>query len=386
MANLFDYLSWRGDIPFSVDPFNEVDNLILSSVAYTDFRGIVPENEEEISLQDACTAYFARHERTALSDARSFTDKVPLLMDGMISGSRFRDIRLCRYVDDTNSDSEMQLSAITFLLPTGEAYIAFRGTDSSVIGWKEDFNFCFLSATEGQTRAVEYLNSAGRSLQAPLIIGGHSKGGNFAVYASAFCDPDIQERILKIYTNDGPGFRQEVALKEGISRILPRIVRIIPDTSIIGTLLYSKAVPHVIKSCANGILQHDGFSWEVKRNRFVRTERSDAGALIEEALRDWLEQMDDETRKSFIDTIFLLIESTGKESFSSIGGDKWNSVESIIAAARSMPKERMQQLQQLFRQLRQTSGQTAFGYISERLEEFKNNVGQVSEHEHAHVG
>ena len=205
MANIFDYLTWRGDVPFSVDPFNEVDNLVLSELAYTDFDGIVPQGGAAVSLQTVCDAFFARHTEEELLSLRDYTAKAPLLLRGMLSGERFRDAKLSWYVNEISKDQALQLSAVTVLLPNRTAFVAFRGTDGTVVGWKEDFNFSFQSQTEGQGRAVAYLNRVGKALACPLYIGGHSKGGNLAVFAAVKASESVRGRILAVYNNDGPG-------------------------------------------------------------------------------------------------------------------------------------------------------------------------------------
>lgn len=363
MANIFDYLTWRGDVPFSVDPFNEVDNLVLSELAYTDFDGIVPQGGAAVSLQTVCDAFFARHTEEELLSLRAYTAKAPLLLRGMLSGERFRDAKLSWYVNEISKDQALQLSAVTVLLPDSTAFVAFRGTDGTVVGWKEDFNFSFQSQTEGQGRAVAYLNRVGKALACPLYIGGHSKGGNLAVYAASFCEKEIRERILRVYSNDGPGFRREIVEKPGYLQILPKVTRIVPDTSVIGMLMTSKSMPMVVKSAASGIAQHDGFSWQVQRNRFEAAELTETGKLLEQTVGGWLEQMDDDARRTLTDTVFTLVESTGMEKFSEISAQKLKSAEAMLSSLREIPKENQQEVLSLFTQLGQMGGAAAANYL-----------------------
>jgi hypothetical protein len=367
MANIFDYLQWRCDVPFSADPFNEVDNLVLAELAYTDFKGIVPEDGEAIPLSAACKLFFERHTHEEIAQNKSFTAKAPLLMEKMLEGARFRDAQLCLYIDETDTAQEVQLAAVTILLPGEGAYIAFRGTDGTLVGWKEDFNFSFLSETEGQRRAVQYLNRAGQNCSAPLRIGGHSKGGNLAVYAASFCLEEVQDRILAVYSNDGPGFQGEILQSEGYRRILPRIVRIIPDSSIIGLLLNAASVPRVIKSTQFGIFQHDGFSWSVSRNRFLGEALSSMSQFIEKFLGDWLSQLDEEARRSFIEIVFSVFESTGAERFSEISQQKLKSMEAILTAIRNLPREKQQEVLKVLHTLGQNGGQAVTEYVSSLL-------------------
>ncbi len=366
MANIFDYLEWRADVPFSADPFNEVDNLILAELAYTDFTGVVAADEEETTVADACRAFFGRHTQEEILSRKSYTARAPLLMEQMAAGERFRDLRLSRYLQETDAQEEIQFAAVTFRFPGQALYVAFRGTDGTLVGWKEDFNFTFLPETEGQSLAARYLNEAAQGTEEPILVGGHSKGGNFAVYAASCASEEVRERIRRVYSNDGPGFREEVIQSEGYRSILPKAVCIVPDTAIIGRLLESDIPYRVIRSDASGIVQHDGFSWQVKRNRFEDAEPSASGKLIGRTLGGWLATMSDETRRSVVDTVFGLFESSGAESFSEMGEHKWRSLETIVTGLRELPKEKQQELMTLLKALGQTGGHTAVDYLSAR--------------------
>jgi len=359
MGTIFDYLEWRGDLPFSADPFNEVDNLVLAELAYTDFRGIVPADGREIPLQEAYETFFAGHSREEIAKNKSFTARAPLLMDGMVGGARFQGTTLSHFIDEGGEN--LQLSAVTFHLADGTRYVAFRGTDGTVTGWKEDFDITFKNETEGQRLAVGYLDG----IAGKLRVGGHSKGGNLAVYAAAFCRD--QEKILEVYSNDGPGFREEITKREGFQRILPKVRGIVPDSSVIGLLLSGDYERRVIRSSASGITQHDGFTWQVKRNRFEGAALSEASRVIDQTIGGWLGQMDDETRQSFAETIFSTIESTGKERFSSMNAEKLKTAESMIGAVLSLPKEKQQEGLKLIGQLGQSGGQAILGYIADLI-------------------
>ncbi|MBQ7567974.1 DUF2974 domain-containing protein [bacterium] len=364
MATIFDYLEWRGDVPLSADPFNEVDNLILSELIYADFRGIVPKYGNSVTLRQVCDDFFSRRTREEVRAEKWFTAKAPLLMDGMLSGARFRDTRLSYYVDEIDTKQQTQFAAVTFILPDDSTYIAFRGTDGSIVGWKEDFSFLFMPATEGQNRSINYLNRIARIIPGQLRIGGHSKGGNFAVYGSAFCNKNVRKRISEVYSNDGPGFRPEVVETDEYQSILPKIIKIIPDTSVIGLLMASQAQPRVIKSQAFGLIQHDGFSWLVKRNRFEESSLTMMSELIDKALVEWISQMDDDTRRTLIETVFSTLESTGAEGFREMTQQKWKSAGAILSKITSIPWKKQLELWQIMHRLGQASGNTIGSYIS----------------------
>ncbi len=367
MANIFDYLTWRADVPLTVDPFNEVDNLILSELAYTDFSGIVSESGPPVAVDEVCERFFQKHKRDDIVNDSSFTAKAPLLMEKMLGNARFGDMKICSFLNKMDAASTVQASAVSFLLSDDTVFVAFRGTDSSIIGWKEDFDIGVLSETGGQEISVQYLEKIAETFDRPIRVGGHSKGGNFAVYAASFCDYCVQGRLLSVYTNDGPGFRREITESEGYLRILPKIVRIVPDTSMIGLLLSNKSEPRVIKSSGFGLLQHDGFTWQVVRNRFESTELSELGRISDQILDSWIDGMDDETRRSVTDTIFSLFESTGADTFHEMSQQKLKAAEAMFSSLRSIPKEKQMELLRLAGNLIKNGGQVAWNQLPEVL-------------------
>ena len=344
MADIFDYLRKRGSVPFEEDPFNEVDNLVLAMLSYTDFDGILDDSFNTTSLNIADRKYFEKHSRAEARKSIFHFIRAPLLMDGMLKGNRFRETTLTKYVDIINSDKDMQMAAVTFLLSDGSAYVAFRGTDTTVAGWKEDFNMSYMPETEGQLSAVRYLNEGGKVIKGPIRVGGHSKGGNFAVYSAAFCDREIQDRIIAVYTNDGPGFRSEVMEREEYKRILPKVVSIVPDTSIVGMLLTSNVGHIIVKSKHAGLLQHDAMTWMVDRNRFKHTKLSATGSLIKDSQKEWLRNLDDESREMFVNTLFSFFEATGMDTFDEMIINRKASAGKIMSTIMNLPKDKQAEL------------------------------------------
>ncbi|MBQ4249697.1 MAG: DUF2974 domain-containing protein [Clostridia bacterium] len=366
MANLFDYLDWRADVPFSVAPFNEVDNLVLSMLSYTKFDGIVSGGASEISLCDAADAFFSVHSKEDIEKHAVFSNRAPLLLPKMLDGARFCDIRLRNYMNVIDKETDSQVSAVTFLLSDGTAFAAFRGTDETYVGWKEDFNFSYREQTGGQRAAAVYLDRVGDA--APrLRVGGHSKGGNFAVYASAFCSESVQSRIETVYTNDGPGLIEPLTKSEAYKRILPRIRSIVPDSSVVGMLL-SRGYEHkVIKSSARAVLQHDGFTWSVERDRFTETTLSDHGKFTEQALGSWIGGLSDAERAAFTETVFDILEGTGTEGLDELNEKKLRGLDAVIRAMRKMPRERQREFLRVMRSLNKSIGKTARSRMSEEL-------------------
>lgn len=341
MANIHEYLIWRGDVPFTVSPFNEVDALVLSELAYTDFHGVLSEEgEQRITVEETRRLFWEKHTREEIMAMDSYTKTAPFLMDEMAGKGRFGGTVMAYYYDVIDTNVDVQLAALTFYLPDGTAFVAFRGTDDTVVGWKEDFNLSYMPETEGQRRAAEYLTRHFSGQSISIRVGGHSKGGNLAVYAAVCAEKAVRDRVIAVYNNDGPGFLKEFTETDAYREMLPRIICTVPEKAVIGTLLDSKAFQHVVKSTVSGIFQHDGFSWQVLGNRFVEAQkRSDSSVALESTLHQWLAEQSDVKRRTFVNTLFGLLESTGRATIGEIKGDLLGSLSSMWKMLESMPKE-----------------------------------------------
>ena len=302
MANMLDYLDWRGDLSMAKDPFNEVDNLILAELSYIPFNQYMPgaDSGESVLLKDVGKAFFEDH---PLEESAEEWNKSPQVLKLAMKMNRFKNMKLRWFVDEFDQENEQQLSTITFELEDGTAYVAFRGTDGTLIGWKEDFNMAYLFDTPGQKRAAEYLNEHFTNYDRPIRLGGHSKGGNFAMYAGMFCDPAVKEKVQEIYSNDGPGFHDEVMATDFYKETKDKIISIIPESSVVGLLLENQLNHILVKSTEDGFKQHDPLSWRVKRTKFVRApELSSSSALLDTTLTQWLGTLDIKERKIFVDS------------------------------------------------------------------------------------
>ena len=341
MATVNDYLDWRGDIPFSVDPFNEVDNVLLSLFAYVDLENVLEEGER-LPIEEAGRRYFTLHTREETASRDSYVRMVPFLMEKASGTRRYEQTVLHHYVNIINPDVDEQMSAVTFDLEDGTSYVSFRGTDGSFVGWRDDFNLAWLRQSRGQKHAVDYLNIVGELNNNPLRVGGHSKGGNFAVYASAFCDASVREKILEVDTNDGPGFIQEVAESKEMEAICPKIRSLVPDESLFGLLMYGTYEHDVIKSSARRVFQHDAQTWQVVGNHFVRAEKglTKASILLDRTLTGWVANVEPKQRKKFVDFIFDVLETSDVDTVSEFHQNRIRNFAELIRAAHAMDMER----------------------------------------------
>lgn len=316
MANTLDYLDWRGDLSLETAPFCEVDSLLLSQLAYLPMDGLVPGRQAQGSapLPEVMAALTqSKAEKAVLEHYRALGQNYRLLAEKLKNCPRFRDVRLCRFANDFDEAQQKQFSAVSVLLPDGCVSIAYRGTDNTLVGWKEDFNMSFITPVPAQREAVQYLAETAHAFpKAALRLGGHSKGGNLAVYAAAFCGAGIQSRILSVHSHDGPGFQQGVMDNDGYRAVNGRITTFVPQSSVVGMLLEHEEEYVVVHSTGSGPFQHDSFSWEVLGPAFVKEEGTSAGSrMFDETLKDWLSRMDATQREQFSDALFELFGAAG---------------------------------------------------------------------------
>ena len=354
MANMLDYLDWRGDLSMTKDPFNEVDNLILAELSYIPFNEYMPKagSDESVRLKDVGEAFF---EDYTLEDTADNWNKSPQVLKAAMKMNRFKKMKLRWFVDEFDQENEQQLAIVTFELEDGTAYVAFRGTDGTLIGWKEDFNMAYLFDTPGQKRAAEYLNEHFMNYDRPIRLGGHSKGGNFAMYAGMFCDPAVREKILTIYSDDGPGFHDEVMATDSYRAAKDKIVSIIPESSVVGMLLENQLSHIIVKSTEDGFKQHDPLSWRVKRTKFVRApELSSSSALLDATLTQWLGTLDIKERKIFVDSLFDTIAASGAMTIEEMNSNPVKCYSAIIKASTKLSKKKQKVISDAFGKLART--------------------------------
>ena len=306
MADLFDYLTWRGDLSFTQSPPNAVDALIFSGLSYIRYGDSVTRNPEiPVSLSSAAEEFFALEDHTERIQLKKDLD---LLYQASVS-RRFGNVNLYQYRDVLLEEEQTQFAAVTFLLDDGSAFVAFRGTDTTMVGWKEDFNMSFMQVVPAQLMALDYIRTIQAELWQPLRLGGHSKGGNLAVFAAARSSPMVQKRILEVYNHDGPGFNDYLMGDVGYQAMVPKIKTFVPQSSVIGMLLEHEEPYTVIRSRQLGLLQHDFYSWEVKGPAFVPVEEISANSrFLNATIKNWLADMTVQERSQVVDALFGLLQ------------------------------------------------------------------------------
>lgn len=365
MANIMDYLIWRGDLSFEASPFNEVDNVILSELVYVDFSDIVPGiGGKSVTLAEASERFFAQHTDEEIQARVSSTKMAAFMMREMAKTTRFRDILLADYVDDIRLDAQSQFCAMTVDLGDGRCNVVYSGTDSTIVGWKEDFNMSFLTETPGQAEAVEYLKRVAEDHDGPLRLMGHSKGGNLSVYAAVNSDKMLQDRIEIIYSNDGPGFNDAMIDQNAYRGLIDRITTIVPESSIVGMLFEHEEEYEVVRSTGSGAGQHDVMSWEVAGPALVHLNHVDGkSVLVDKALKAWIGEMDEQQREMFVDTLFGILDEADIRTVDDLANMNYTKFVELMKVKSALDKETQDTMRDTLMRLVQKSAQTVAQHI-----------------------
>ena len=344
MANLLDYLDWRGDLTLEQAPFNEVDNLILAELSFVDFKGIVPPPGEgdSVPLHQAAEAFFDTIPAGETIDMGVLVPAaIPDMLRKMAASRRFRDMKLNCFVSWLDTEKAEQFAALTIETGDGLLYLSFRGTDDTLAGWKEDFLLACLPEIPAQKMAVQYVRDVARQYpRKRLRLGGHSKGGNLAVYAGVFCPESVQKRIIAVWSNDGPGFHTDLLELPEHRRIAERIYSIVPKSSVVGMLLEHEEDYTVVDSDQLGFMQHDGFSWQVMGDHFVTLRQVTRQAhLSDQELRKWVHGLSVEQREVFVNAMFDVLTASGAVTLTDLKDDSFKAVGAIIKAMKDLDKE-----------------------------------------------
>lgn len=334
MANIIDYLKWRGDIPFTQVPLNEIDSLILSRVSYFPFDDLIEENKQ-ITITEAYNRFIQNEQKGRILQIDDL-DLFPMLA----KSERFGELILTDYINKIDVEQEKQFSAITMLLPNKLIYVSYRGTDNTLIGWKEDFNMSFSSHVPSQKDSVKYLDEIVKKYSGNIIVGGHSKGGNLAVYASTFCDKKTKKRIVEVYNEDGPGFDDDIICTDQYKEIIEKVHTYIPQSSVIGRLLNHEEAYTVVQSTANGIMQHDLYSWQVLGSKFVSLEEVTNGSeFVDRTIKGWVKSVSPEQRAQFIDILFEILNSTEAYTLTELSSKKFTTARAILKKYQNIDDE-----------------------------------------------
>ena len=343
MASLSEYLNWRGDITFEQVPLTVIDALLLSHLSYLNLTGIVdvPQRNKEWTLARTEKRYWELHTEAEFEKCVSFAVKTAgNLLREMAKTKRFGDLILRNFVSRIDVAAEEQFSALEIVLGKKESFISFGGTDDTLVGWKEDFNMCYLSPIPAQTDAKEYLEEVLSGSGKKVYIGGHSKGGNLAVYSAVQCKKIFRRSILKVYNFDGPGFNKAFIESERYQDMRERVETWVPESSIVGMLLEHEEDYRVVKSRQNGFLQHDATSWEVMGAEFITTPAvKQSSKRMAEGVKEWVNSLSPKELETFFARVYEVLTATDAKTLGDLNTDRLKNMTALIHSFKEMDKK-----------------------------------------------
>ena len=388
MGNIIDYARTETR-DFGELPFREADALVLAQLSYDDVPECVPRLDDVESkygtLRDRVKQFDVRRPIRSLhmlrklpfngvtiaraDDELNHDQAVPDhdvenvgLVDPQVthdfyhavaSNPRFSDIEMGAFLEQFDGEEQTQFAAVTYLLPSGALVVAYRGTDDSLVGWKEDFNMAFQYPVPAQATAADYLaRVAALWKDVPIVLTGHSKGGNLAVYSGMKCAPFVQKRIQKIYSLDGPGFRPEVLKECHYNAIEGKVVKLLPHSSMIGMIFERDIHYRVVESNSHGLLQHDPFSWLVEEDHFVDVgDIYESQKIINEALNEWILSLNEEQVRTFVETLYQVISASQADDLITFTADWKKSMNAVVTALKEVDDQTAEMLRGIIRSL-----------------------------------
>jgi len=356
LANIVDYLAWRGDISLEVSPWNELDGLLIAVLSYLNFHGV--QDHRGWTLEEA------KRIDLLIEDGGASFEGRKKVFEAMADSARFSGCRMHHFIARTDEELSMQFSAECLDLPDGTMCVAFRGTDNTLVGWREDFNMAYQTQVPAQAAAAYYLTKAAKETDGKIRLVGHSKGGNLAVYAASKATKKVQDQIESIWSYDGPGMNMEMARSKGFQRIQPKIHSYIPQTSVIGLLMEYYDPYTVVHSTVKGLEQHDPLTWQVYGRHFEELPSIDRNAkVVCDTLHECLTNSTPEQRAAFVEALFRMADNTNATKMSDILNEKFRSFRKMYGGRKDLDPETRRAFTRLIAQ----AVSLGFGNVVERV-------------------
>ena len=354
MPTIFDYLKANQYDNFYDKEFTVLDAMALTELAYLPFEDLVPA---KISVQN-----YISLQHLAEQFEEKFQGKYPplgmvnahrlKLLSYLSSFKRYKHIRALGFANDVSLDSQKQFAAITYQIRPKEYLVVFRGTDDSIIGWKEDFHLTYMKEIPAQLAARDYLKEVLDKLDGKVWLAGHSKGGNLATYAACHVETSIQDRVQKVYSFDAPGLHSSIRNSDNFKAIEGKILSIIPENSIVGMMLETPETDLVVKSKTFGLLQHLMVSWEIEGDQFkVVPKVTEDSIQVDQTLKTWTANLSEEELRDFFDLFFGLFIEADIHRFGDITVDTPGKIQKLIENRRNLTPEQATMMDRLSRQL-----------------------------------
>lgn len=353
MPNLLNYIEESQYDSFYDQPLNKLDILALTELSYLPFDKLVPASftENGIRLDHLANLFEATYQNDF--PPFSMVTKNRLALFALLAKSiRFKSIKAFGFVDDYQLDQEQQFAAISYRLDRQTVLTCFRGTDDTIIGWKEDFHMTYMDEIPAQRSASDYLEKIMSNQKENFYIAGHSKGGNLALYSASKQSSDLQERIVAVYPFDAPGLHKKHLEAPGYRAIQNRIYPLIPQNSIVGMMLETPENAQIVQSNTIGLLQHITFSWEIEGTDFKSAPALTSDSLqTDQTLKAWTASLTDEELKDFFDLFFGIFIQAGIERFSDITVNPLQKLQEMDRLRKELSPQEADMMDKLIRQL-----------------------------------
>ncbi len=346
MADFFDYLNWRGDLSFEKVPFGKIDALLLAHITYSIFDGIVSESFSERKTFSQVAKDFAA--------APDYEDRINIgflinkrtaeLMFRCAEVERFRNVELCGFRNIYNEENVEQFAAVTYLVD-GKPVIALRGTDDTIVGWKEDFNIAWQPQIPAQKDALKYFEEAAKALRGDFLFTGHSKGGNLVINTAVKCGAKLQKRISGVYNFDGPGFDESFFDSNEYKNVENIIYSFYPGFSVVGMIFHHPKNFEIVKSDGFALWQHDAMNWQILGSNFVNeADFTSESTLFHNAFNTWIDKLNTEQKKKFVETMFCILEASGAKTNNEIEKDALKATARMFNAFAEMDKQKKKEM------------------------------------------
>lgn len=339
MANILDYVKKYGDISFEQEEFNELDNLIFACLSYVDFDGLVSKNnEDKMTIGEIAEKFFNKYTQKELDNNIMGVITAIKIFKSIRNKKRYKDLKVYNY--SYKYDNLKQFSAMFIDIDSELTYISFEGTDDLISGWREDACMLYEFPVPAQADAINYINSKIPVFSSrKFILGGHSKGANLALVAGMYANPLIRNKIIKVYSNDGPGLRKAQIESRKYKKIFPKLIQIIPNYSVVGLLLRQTPNYEIVASDKSGMYAHNAIYWQVEDNHFLKTNLSAFSKKLDRIITDWLDTYNDEERKKMCEDIFEVFDRAGIVSLLDIKASTLVNIRKILKETSKIDQE-----------------------------------------------
>ena len=349
MSDLFDYLNWRGDLSFEQVPFNKIDALLLAQVTYCIFDGVVSESftERKNFVQVAKDFSATPDYEERINIGFLINKRTSELMFKCAESARFRNVELCGFRNIYNEDNVEQFAAVTYIVD-GKTVVALRGTDDTIVGWKEDFNIAWLEQIPAQKDALEYFKEVSDAFEGDFTLLGHSKGGNLVINTAVKCGKKRQKRIEKVFNFDGPGFSKDYYDQPEYKSVEERINSFYPGFAVVGMIFHHPEKYEIVKSEGFTFWQHDPLCWQISGASFINeADFADESRLFYKAFNEWIDKLDTEQKKNFVETMFCILEASGAKTNNEIEKDAFKATAKMLAAYADMGHTKRRELRKI---------------------------------------